>query len=111
MARGVRPVDRGRMSWVYLLECRDGSFYVGSTTDLERRVSQHQLGLGASYTRTRRPVKLVWAADFNRIDEAYAAEKRIQGWGRAKRRALIDGRLHDLPWLSSRSTAAMRRPR
>jgi putative endonuclease len=90
------------MAWAYLLECRDGSFYAGSTVDLELRISQHNLGLGAAYTKHRRPVRLVWAAQFSRIDEAYAFEKRIQGWNRRKRLALIEGRLDDLPALASR---------
>ena len=95
------------MPHTYLLECADGSYYVGSTVDLERRVSEHDLGLGAAYTRarSRRPVRLVWAAEFNRIDDAYAFEKQLQGWSRAKRRALIDGRLDDLPELASRPSA------
>lgn len=87
-------------AYCYILECADGSFYVGSTVDLERRVSQHQLGLGAAYTRRRRPVTLVWYEHYPRIDDAYAREKQIQGWGRAKRIALIEGRLHDLPRLA-----------
>ena len=80
----------------------------GSTWDLERRVSEHNLGLGAAYTRRRRPVELVWAGDYERVDEAYAMEKRIQGWSRAKRQALIDGRTDELTPLSSRSWAARR---
>ena len=95
------------MGWVYILECADGTFYCGSTTDLDLRVWQHNEGLGASYTRRRRPVKLAWAAQFERIDEAFAFEKRVQGWGRAKRLALIEGRHGDLPGLSSRSFAAL----
>ncbi len=92
------------MAWTYIVECADGSFYVGSTTDLERRISEHNLGLGAAYTRLRRrrPVRLVWAADFERVEDAYLYEKRIQGWSRAKRAALIDGRLSDLSDLASR---------
>jgi predicted GIY-YIG superfamily endonuclease len=64
----------GRMAWTYILECADGSFYVGSTVDLDGRVSQHNAGLGAAYTRRRGrlPVKLAWAADFDRVDEAFA---------------------------------------
>ena len=91
------------MAWAYLLECSDGTFYAGSTTDLALRLSQHQQGLGAAYTRHRRPVRLVWAAEFDRVDEAFAMEKRIQGWGRRKRIALVQGRLGDLPGLSSRA--------
>ncbi|MFS3128790.1 GIY-YIG nuclease family protein [Nocardioides sp. Bht2] len=82
--------------YCYILECTDGSYYVGSTVDLERRISEHQLGLGAAYTRRRRPVRLVWYESFSRIDAAYAREKQIQNWGRAKRKALIEGRTADL---------------
>jgi putative endonuclease len=83
------------MPWTYILECRDGTYYVGSTVNLERRVSEHNLGFGAKYTRvrSRRPVKLVWSSEFNRMDEAFWYEKQIQGWGREKRMALIEGRL------------------
>ena len=93
------------MAWVYMLECADGSFYVGSTIHLDARVAQHNAGEGAAYTRRRgrRPVKLVWAADFARVDEAYAFEKMIQGWSRKKRIALIEGRWEDLPALASRA--------
>jgi putative endonuclease len=93
------------MAWAYILECADGSFYVGSTVDLDGRVSQHNDGLGAAYTRRpgRRPVKLVWAADFARVDEAFAFEKMVQGWNRRKRIALIEGRWQDLPGLASRA--------
>ena len=99
------------MAWVYILECSDGSFYVGSTTDLERRVWQHQNGEGATYTKRRRPVRLVWSVPFDRIDEAWVFEKRIQGWGRAKRLALIEGRVDDLSTLASRSSYALRHRR
>jgi putative endonuclease len=90
------------MPYVYMLEFRDRSFYVGSTWDLERRVSEHQEGLGAAYTRRRRPVRLVWHAACDSITEAYAMEKRVQGWNRPKRITLIEGRLDDLPDLSRR---------
>ena len=88
------------MAWTYIVECADGSYYVGSTTDLDRRLSQHNLGEGAAYTRHRRPVVLVWSAEFARVDEAFHYEKQIQNWGRAKRRALIEGRFTDLPALA-----------
>ena len=88
------------MAYMYILECRDGSYYVGSTIDLERRVAQHNLGQGAAYTRTRRPVTLVHCEEYPRIDDAFLREKQVQNWGRAKRRALIEGRLDDLNALS-----------
>jgi putative endonuclease len=90
------------MGWAYIIECADGSYYVGSTIDLDRRISQHNLGLGAKYTQIarRRPVKLIWAAQFDRIDDAFWFEKQVQGWSRAKRKALIEGRISDLPSLA-----------
>jgi putative endonuclease len=88
------------MAFTYIVQCNDGSYYVGSTIDLERRISQHNLGLGAAYTRRRRPVRLVWAVEFSSIRTAYEFEKQVQGWGRAKREALIEGRLEDLPALA-----------
>ncbi|MCH5645029.1 MULTISPECIES: GIY-YIG nuclease family protein [unclassified Gordonia (in: high G+C Gram-positive bacteria)] len=78
-------------AYLYILECGDGSFYVGSTRNLELRVAQHCSGHGAAYTRRRQPVRLVYSCEFGSIDEAYAMEKRVQGWSRAKRQALIDG--------------------
>ena len=90
------------MGWTYIVECADHSLYVGSTVDLEARISQHNLGEGATYTRIRRrrPVTLVWAAQFDRIEDAFAYEKQIQNWSRAKRIALIEGRFDDLPALA-----------
>jgi putative endonuclease len=88
------------MAHVYILRCSDGSYYVGSTRDLERRFSEHARGVGARYTQSRLPVQLVFAQEFERVEDAYVLEKRIQGWSRAKREALIDGRLNDLPKLS-----------
>jgi putative endonuclease len=88
------------MAWTYILECSDGSYYVGSTRDLERRVSEHNLGLGATYTRRRRPVRVAWSAEFERIADAYFYEKQVQNWSRAKRQALIDGKFEALPDLA-----------
>ena len=88
------------MPYVYMLECSDGSYYVGSTRDLERRLHEHMSGEGAAYTRRRQPVKLVFAEEYERVDEAYAREKQLQGWSRAKREALIERAWHELPALS-----------
>ncbi|HEY1104656.1 MAG TPA: GIY-YIG nuclease family protein, partial [Agromyces sp.] len=71
------------MAFMYILECRDGSYYVGSTKNLDRRLAEHNSGAGAEYTRRRRPVALVFQHEFDRIDDAYFAEKHVQGWGRA----------------------------
>ena len=88
------------MAWMYILECSDGSYYVGSTRDLGGRVWEHNEGLGAKYTARRRPVKVVYAAEFASVGEAYEREKQLQGWGRSKRKALIDGDYAALPELA-----------
>jgi putative endonuclease len=90
------------MPYVYILRCSDGSYYVGSTWHLEARVEQHSSGHGAEFTKRRLPVELVFSQEYDRVDEAFAMEKRIQGWGRAKREALISGELHRLPGLSKK---------
>ncbi len=88
------------MPFTYILQCGDGSYYVGSARSLDARLDQHITGLGGAYTAKRQPVSLVWFEEFDRIDDAWAREKQLQGWGRAKRQALIDGRFDDLPGLS-----------
>ncbi len=93
------------MPYTYILRCYDGSYYVGSTFNLERRLWQHQSDdEGALYTRSRRPVVLVWAGWFDSIREAFVFEKQVQGWSRAKREALIENRLEELPELAASGT-------
>ncbi len=88
------------MPYMYILQCADGSYYVGSTKDLERRLWQHSEGLGAKYTARRRPVELVYAEEYTSIADAYQREKQVQGWGRKKREALIRGGYDALPELA-----------
>jgi putative endonuclease len=90
------------MPYMYILECRDRSYYIGSARDLEQRVIQHQMGFGSQYTKHRLPVTLVYAAEFDRIEDAFLMEKRVQGWSRAKRLALIEGRYAELPNLAKK---------
>lgn len=85
--------------YMYILECADGSYYTGSTKNLELRLAQHQAGMGAIHTKNRLPVKLVYFEEFNRIDEAFYREKQVQGWSRKKKEALIKNmpeKLHEL---------------
>ncbi|MFL0105198.1 GIY-YIG nuclease family protein, partial [Tenacibaculum maritimum] len=86
--------------YMYILECADGSYYTGSTKNLEIRLLQHQKGNGANHTKKRLPVKLVYVEEFGRIDEAFKREKQIQGWSRKKKEALINNQHHKLPKLS-----------
>jgi len=87
---------------MYILECADNSYYVGSTKNLEQRLIQHQQGLGAQYTSKRLPVKLVYCEEYERVSEAYAREKQVQNWSRAKREALIEGNEESLPSLAKK---------
>ena len=78
--------------WAYMLLCRDRSYYIGVTSELEIRLAKHALGLDEkAYTFRRRPVKLVHAEVFYTPDEAIHAEKRLKGWSRAKKDALVRG--------------------
>lgn len=74
-----------------MLSCADGSFYVGHTDNLDHRIAQHRSGLIAGYTQKRRPVVVVWSDAFQTRIEALEAERRIKGWSRAKKAALIRG--------------------
>ncbi|WP_229788531.1 GIY-YIG nuclease family protein [Nocardioides albus] len=64
------------MAYTYILLCADRTLYVGSTTDLERRISEHRVGLGSEYTRHRLPVELVWYEQYDNVDHAFTRENR-----------------------------------
>jgi putative endonuclease len=87
---------------MYILECSDGSFYVGSTVNLEARMWQHEEGEGSEYTRHRLPVSLVYCEEFDRVEDAFRREKQVQGWSRRKRVALITEHGEVLPALSKK---------
>lgn len=76
--------------FVYLLECSDKSFYCGYTTDLEKRVAAHNEGRGARYTRTRRPVKLVFFQKLKTRSTALKRELEIKKFSRKQKQALIN---------------------
>ncbi|MFC3691800.1 GIY-YIG nuclease family protein [Chenggangzhangella methanolivorans] len=91
-------------AWIYILRCSDGSYYVGSTRGaLEKRLAEHQSGAFGGYTAARLPVALVFSERFVRVEDAIAAERQIKGWSRAKKEALIAGRLDLLPRLAART--------
>ncbi|EJL71811.1 GIY-YIG nuclease family protein [Chryseobacterium populi] len=86
--------------WMYIVLCSDGSYYTGSTNDLERRILQHQKGEGSNHTKKRLPVKLIYFEEYERIDLAFYREKQVQGWNRKKKEALINGNPELLPQLA-----------
>src|SRR5690606_38415913 len=90
--------------WMYILECSDGSYYTGSTNNLELRMEQHQNGEGANHTKKRLPVKLLYTEEFTRVDEAFYREKQVQGWSRKKKEALMNGDFDKLSHLSKNYT-------
>ena len=98
-------------AWLYILRCAEGSYYVGTTRDsLENRIGEHNSGAFGGYTSSRRPVKLVFSQEFQRITDAIAAERQIKGWRREKKEALIRCEYALLPELSRRAANPMMRP-
>ena len=88
--------------YVYILKCSDGTYYTGSTKNLEQRLQQHQAGIGAIYTSKRLPVQLIYYEEYDKIDDAFYREKQIQGWSRDKKDALIKGNEKLLPELAKK---------
>lgn len=91
--------------WVYLLRCADGSYYAGHTENVEQRLAEHQAGEVAGYTATRRPVELVCSEAFSTREEALACERRIKGWSRKKKEAMMRG-----DWAEVSRLARCKRP-
>ena len=79
-------------AFVYVLRCRDGRYYVGSTRGaLEKRIAEHNAGTFGGFTKGRRPVALEYLQPFSSIRDAIAAERKLKGWSRAKKEALMRG--------------------
>jgi predicted GIY-YIG superfamily endonuclease len=88
-----------RSSWVYILQCTDGSYYTGCTTNITKRISEDEQGIIPGFTSRRLPVTLVYSQEFPDIRYAINAERQIKGWTRKKKEALIHGDfdlLHEL---------------
>ena len=83
-----------------MLHCSGGAFYVGHTDNLERRIAQHEAGEIGGFTHDKLPVKLVWAESFPQRIDALTMERRIKGWSRAKKLALIRGDWEDIVQLA-----------
>ena len=88
-------------AFVYILRCRDGRYYVGSTRDeLEQRINDHNAGRYGGFTKGRRPVELMFSQEFDRVTDAISAECQVKGWSRAKKEALMRGDMAKLVRLS-----------
>ena len=86
---------------MYILKCANGQYYTGSTTNLFRRLAQHQRGEGANFTRKHLPVELVYYEEFDRIHKAYNRERQIHKWSHKKKEALIEGNIQKLKELAA----------
>jgi len=84
-----------------MLHCGDRTFYVGHTDDLDARLAQHDQGTFGGYTARKLPVQLVWCEEFPTRYEALAAERRVKGWRREKKLALIRGDWNEISRLAS----------
>ncbi|MCQ2278083.1 MAG: GIY-YIG nuclease family protein [Bacteroidales bacterium] len=98
-----------KKGYMYILECANGQYYVGSTSDLELRLMQHQGAQVADYLQVRRgsyftklhlPIKLVYKEEFPTIQQAFNREQQVKKWTRAKKEALIKGNIELLVQLS-----------
>jgi putative endonuclease len=99
MLRLIKVILHMIEHWVYILLCTDKSYYTGKTSNLEKRFNEHQYGIYKGYTYLRRPVELVYSQKFYDVKEAIEAERKIKGWSRKKKEALIRGNfelLHEL---------------
>lgn len=79
------------MPWVYLLRCRDGTLYAGAAMNLEKRLGEHRAGRASRYTRSRRPVELVWSQEVASWSAALREEARIKALPRSAKLQLAGG--------------------
>ena len=79
--------------YTYIVECRNKSFYTGVTNNIEKRLIAHNEGRGGRYTRSFRPVKLVWKENHSSRNSASRREVQIKKWSRIKKKRLIEGKL------------------
>lgn len=80
------------MNYTYILKCKDDSLYTGWTNDLKKRITSHNAGKGAKYTKARRPVELVYYEEFQTREEAMKREYAIKQLYRKEKEALIKTR-------------------
>ena len=93
------------MNYTYIVECKDGTLYTGWTNNLEKRLRAHNEGKGAKYTKSRRPVTLVYQESFDTKEEAMRREYAIKRLSRKKKMELIERKLEE----SEKKTGRKRR--
>lgn len=91
----MKKICRSGKFYVYILECRDGTYYTGYTNDLEKRLKRHNEGLASKYTRSKLPVRLVWKKEYKQFKSAFKTERVIKGLTRIQKEFLVKGRRLD----------------
>ena len=92
-----------KRSYLYILKCNDDTYYTGVTSNIDKRLEQHQIGIFRdSYTYYRRPVELVFLTEFTDIHFTFLYEKQVKKWSKAKKEALINGDYEALPNLAKK---------
>lgn len=92
-----------KVYYVYILKCSDKTYYTGFTSNLDKRIIEHNTGKHKdSYTFSRRPLILEFYAEFTNVNIAIETEKQIKKWSQAKKEALINGEFEKLPNLSKK---------
>jgi putative endonuclease len=84
-----QKITRKSKYWVYIVQCRDGTYYTGYTKDLERRIGLHNSSDGAKYLKGRSPIKLVYAKEYHYYKNALRAERKIKKFTRKQKETLI----------------------
>ena len=100
-----------KRSWAYIVECSDGSYYTGCTTNIDKRISEHNLGTYDGYTARRRPVTLRWSQEFGEIRDAIFVERMLKKWTRAKKEAFMRGDFDVLKELAKSTEAKLKQAR
>jgi len=91
----VAKIRRCGKFYVYMVECADGTYYTGYTSDLGKRLKRHNDGLASKYTRGRLPVTLVWKKEYQQFKSAFKTELVIKNLTRMQKEALVRGKRLD----------------
>ncbi|PIZ46303.1 hypothetical protein COY32_03545 [candidate division WWE3 bacterium CG_4_10_14_0_2_um_filter_41_14] len=87
------------MYFLYILQNPKGIYYIGVSNDVSRRLREHNSGRGAKITAQRGGFSIVYTEEYQNINVAYAREKQLKGWSRAKKKALVLGNIDELKLL------------
>ena len=88
--------------YIYIIKCKNGSYYIGHTNDLKRRMKDHQAGYGSKFTTDNQTDAPLYFEEFNSRSEAMKRETQLKKWSKAKKKALIESDLEKLHELSKR---------